>query len=222
MNARNATAGLVLSGAALLLTACGSGTETNTSAATAPSTTTTTTTTTAAPAPTTTAATTTAPTGASTVAAPAAERPSSAAGGPAACVTRDLEFAIKPSKGMGDVRSADVVITNVHADGPCGVFGYGGLGLMNAQGGALPTNLTRLNVPAQGLVPQQITLAPGASALQHLEWTDTTATGGGAAGCVTSADVVLTPPDDEPSAVVPFTATVCNSGTITGWPFVAR
>ena len=218
MNARNTTAGLVLAGATLLLSACGSGTEPNTSAATAPSTTATT----AAPNPTTTAATTTAPTGASTVASPAAERPSSAAGGPAACVTRDLEFAIKPSKGMGDLRSADVVITNVHANGPCGVFGYGGLGLMNAQGGALPTNLTRLNVPAQGLVPQQITLALGASARQHLEWTDTTATGGGAAGCVTSADVVLTPPDDEPSAVVPFTATVCNSGTITGWPYVAR
>lgn len=216
MNARNTTAGIVLSGAALLLTACGSGTSTDASAATAP----TTTTSTAAPTPT--PAPAPAPTSGSTAATPKAQPQPSATGGPAACVTSDLEFAIKPSKGMGNVRSADVVITNVHANRPCGVFGYGGLGLMDAQGGALATNLTRLNVPAQGLVPQQITLAPGASALQHLEWTDTTATGGSATGCATSTDVVLTPPDDVPSAVVPFTATVCDSGKITGWPYVAH
>ncbi len=216
MNARTTTVGIALSVAALLMTACGSGTKTDASAAAAPSTATTT----AAPTPTTAPATTPAPTSGSTIA--TTEPPSTATSGPAACVTRDLEFAIEPSKGMGDVRSADVVITNVHADGPCGVFGYGGLGLMDAQGAALPTNLTRLNVPAQGLVPQQVILAPGASALEHLEWTDTTATGGGAAGCVTSASVVITPPDDKPSAVVPFTATVCDGGKITGWPYVAR
>jgi len=218
MNARTITVGIVLSGAALLMTACGSGTKTDASAASAPSTATTT----AAPTPTTAPATTPAPTSGSTVAATETEPPSTATGGPAACVTRDLEFAVEPSKGMGDVRSADVVITNVHAEGPCGVFGYGGLGLMDAQGAALPTNLTRLHVPAQGLVPQQVILAPGASALEHLEWTDTTATGGGAAGCVTSASVVITPPDDKPSAVVPFAATVCDGGKITGWPYVAR
>ncbi len=219
MNARNTTAGIVLSGAALLLTACSSGTSTDASAATAP---TTTTNTTAAPTPTPTPAPAPAPTSGSTAATPKAQPQPSATVGPTACVTSDLEFAITPSKGMGNVRSADVVITNVHANGPCGVFGYGGLGLLDAQGGALATNLTRLNVPAQGLVSQQITLAHGASALQHLEWTDTTATGGGATGCVTSSDVVLTPPDDVPSAVVPFTATVCDSGKITGWPYVAH
>ncbi len=189
MNARTTTVGIVLSGAALLMTACGSGTKTDASAASAPSTATTT----AAAATTTAPVTTPAATSGSTVAATETEPPSTATGGPAACVTRDLEFAVEPSKGMGDVRSADVVITNVHAEGPCGVFGYGGLGLMDAQGAALPTNLTRLHVPAQGLVPQQVILAPGASALEHLEWTDTTATGGGVAGCVTSASVVITP-----------------------------
>jgi hypothetical protein len=214
LDARNTTAGIVLSGAALLLTACGSGTPHDATAAAAPTTMTTTPTPTPAPAP----ATTLTPTAAT----PKASPPSSATGGAAACVTRDLEFAIKPSKGMGNVRSADVIITNVHANGPCGVLGYGGLGLMDAQGAALATNLVRLNIPAQGLVPQQITLAPGASALQHLEWTDTTATGGSATGCVTSSAVVLTPPDDVPSAVVPFTATVCDSGKITGWPYVAH
>jgi hypothetical protein len=212
LNARNPTAGIVLAGAALLLTACGSGTTHDATAAAAPTTMTTTPTPTPAPAP----------TSGPTAATPEAAPPSSAPGGPAACVTRDLEFAITPSKGMGNVRSADVSITNVHANGPCGVFGYGGLGLMNAQGAALATNLVRLNIPAQGLVPQRITLAPGASALQHLEWTDTTATGGSATGCVTSSDVVLTPPDDVPSAVVPFGATVCDSGKITGWPYVAH
>lgn len=218
MKARTTTATIVFSGAALLMTACGSDAPTTTGAASAPSTTTTTT----APAPTSTPATTTAPAAGSTGAAPQSEPLSTQAGGPAACVTSDLEFSIEPSKGMGDVRSADVVITNVHADGPCGVFGYGGLGLLDAQGGALPTNPTRLEVPAQGLEPQQITLTPGASALKHVEWTDTTVTGGSAAGCVTSADVVVTPPNDEPSAVVPFPATVCDGGTITGWPYVAR
>lgn len=217
MKARTTTATIVLTGAALMLTACGSDAPTTAGAAPAPSTTTAAPASTSAPAPTPAPAPATSPT-----AATQQEPASTQAGGPPACVTSDLEFSLEPSKGMGDVRSADVIITNVHATGPCGVFGYGGLGLLDAQGGALPTNLTRLQVPAQGLEPQQITLDPGASALKHLEWKDTSATGGSAAGCVTSTDVVVTPPNDEPSAVIPFAATVCDGATITGWPYVAR
>ncbi len=221
MHARSTTAGIALSGAALLMTACGSRTPTSTVAAPATSTATG-----AAPAPTGTPATSTPSTSTArdpgSTASPAPPAPASTPTGGRACVTSDLEFSLEPSKGMGDVRSADVVVTNVHANGPCGVFGYGGLGLLDARGGALPTNLTRLRVPAQGLEPRQITLAPGASALEHLEWTDTTTTRGSSAGCVMFTDVIVTPPDDEPSAVVPFAATVCDSGTITGWPYVAR
>ncbi len=99
----------------------------------------------------------------------------------------------------------NIALTN-RSTRPCRLYGYGGLQLLDATGGWLPTEQARVPQPA----PRLITLAPGASAYSGLYW----ATSPDAAPCEQSAFLLVTPPDETESLRTTFAQRVCHQGRI--------
>jgi hypothetical protein len=104
------------------------------------------------------------------------------------------------------------VLTNT-SGAPCTIHGYGGLGLTDSNGTALPTQQVRLPDPPPGTV----TLAPGGTASAELHWGAVTSTGDARSGpCQpTPAALHVIPPDETASLSVPWTqGPVCDRGRI--------
>ncbi|MBB5956458.1 hypothetical protein FHS29_003044 [Saccharothrix tamanrassetensis] len=144
---------LVVCGALMVLTACGSPQQASQQQTLPTGTTPTTTTTTgssspAAPVP-------PAQTTPSTPAAPASTR----------CTAAGLTGKVEPTEAGAGNRYGRFVVTNT---GPaeCTINGYSGFQLLDANGQPVPTNLVRTQDPG----PSPITLAPGASAAAKLHW----------------------------------------------------
>jgi hypothetical protein len=131
--------------------------------------------------------------------------PAPAPTGPSRCHTADLSVSLgQQDSGTGHT-GLNVALTN-RSTRPCRLYGYGGLQLLDAAGGRLPTEQARVAQPA----PRLITLAPGASAYSGLYW----AFSPEAAPCERSAFLLVTPPDETQSLRTTFAQQVCYQGRI--------
>jgi hypothetical protein len=132
--------------------------------------------------------------------------------GPGRCTTGQLDAELRdPGEGAGQ-RFVTVVLTNVGA-GSCLVEGYGGVGLVDGSGGALPTQQVR----DSAVRPEAVVLAPGASAVSRLQWTVVPGTGDATDGpCQpTPTDLQVIPPDERaPLSVAWPYGPVCAGGRI--------
>ncbi len=109
-------------------------------------------------------------------------------------------------------RSVTVVLTN-RGVGDCLVEGYGGVGLVDGSGRALPTQQVR----DSAVGPEAVVLAPGASAVSRLQWTvvpgDGDATDGPCQPTPTALQVI--PPDERAPLTVDWPyGPVCAGGRI--------
>ncbi|MER5643250.1 DUF4232 domain-containing protein [Streptosporangium sp. NPDC002524] len=102
-------------------------------------------------------------------------------------------------------RYAPLVFTNTSGK-TCWVYGFVGLIMIDGSGDALRTRTRRESVK-----PRRITLRPGASAHARLHWNQVP---GGNHPCVTSARLMIIPPDEVAHLEIPFRATVCGDGRL--------
>lgn len=122
---------------------------------------------------------------------------------PGRCHTADLAGRLRGLDSGAGNRYAVIVLTN-RSTRTCRIYGYGGIGLLDANRRPVPTRQVR--DPAA--LPRLITLRPGASAYSRLHWGAVPATGDNQTGpCQPQARYLLvTPPDETRSITV-------------GWPF---
>ncbi len=139
-----------------------------------------------------------------------ATRPAQAALG--RCHTADLAARLRGLDSAAGNRYAAIVLTN-RSTRTCRIYGYGGIGLLDANRRPVPTRQVR--DPAAP--PRLITLAPGASVYSRLHWGAVPAIGDNQTGpCQPQARYLLvTPPDETRSITVrwPFDL-VCQRGRI--------
>jgi hypothetical protein len=97
------------------------------------------------------------------------------------------------------------------------VHGFGGLGLVGADGHALPTRQVR----SGGLAPT-VLLAPGGSVRSALHWSSVNGPGDPASGACQPAPATLRiiPPDETDALSVAWSmGPVCSAGTIEQHPY---
>jgi hypothetical protein len=129
--------------------------------------------------------------------------------GPSRCHTADLAVEVGQSdSGMGHT-GLNLALVN-RSTHPCRIYGYGGMQLLNAAGGPLPTRQVR-----DGSAPQLVMLLPGGRAYSSLLWVSSPE----APSCSGSAFLLVTPPDETESIRVAFTHTVCENGRIQQGPY---
>jgi hypothetical protein len=130
--------------------------------------------------------------------------------GVARCATADLAGALRAQDSGAGQRYATIVLTN---RGPttCRIDGYGGVGLVGADGRVLPTKQDR--DPSTPGVP--VDLRPGAAASSQLHWTVVPSTGDAATGNCQPVPATLNviPPDEHTAVQIPWTfGPVCGGG----------
>jgi hypothetical protein len=128
------------------------------------------------------------------------------------CTTGNLSASLgDPGEGAGQ-RYATLVLTNRSGAG-CLVEGYGGIGLVDGAGRALPTQQVR--DPAAS--PEAVVLEPGASATSRLQWSVVPGGDDATDGPCrpTPAALQVIPPDEQTALSVdwPYGA-VCSGGRI--------
>jgi hypothetical protein len=115
---------------------------------------------------------------------------------------------------MGDAGAGQrsAVLTLVNGSGQtCRIEGFGGIGLVGANGQALPTKQVRVESPA----PSLVTVAPGAGVTSQLRWTVVPAGSDPASGCPTPVAVAVIPPDETDAVTVAWSlGPVCDGGTV--------
>ena len=133
------------------------------------------------------------------------------------CTLSDLSLAQPVSNGaMGSI-ALHFTFTNT-SSARCSLYGYPGMGRLNADKQAMPTTVVRgtsVVVPAE---PERtVVLAPGGHASFFAGYSDVPS---GPAGCPKSAYVEVTPPNDYGHFTLPLSADVCRR-TITVSPVIA-
>ncbi|ASO22793.1 hypothetical protein FHR81_005142 [Actinoalloteichus hoggarensis] len=149
------------------------------------------------------------------------ERPESSRGAdePDRCHADDLTGSLEPLDSAAGNRYADLVLTN-DGDEACGIYGYGGLELVDEDGTALPTRLERVADPA----PTLVELAPGESATKLLHWGVVPGEGDDPEGdCGPDPTRIrVIPPDETDSLNVDWDlGPVCQQGKVDGSAYVA-
>ena len=130
------------------------------------------------------------------------------------CVAADMSAALEPGSPGAGQQYATLVLTN-KSKNTCTMEGYGGLGLYDAAGKALPTSAQRTSPPG----PSLVSLAPGAKAKNNLHWSTVPGQGEPTTGpCQPSpATLKVIPPDDTQQVSVAWTfGPVCSGGRIDG------
>jgi len=95
--------------------------------------------------------------------------------------------------------------------------GYPGIQLLDASGTELPTHVvTGGNLQFTDFAPAAVVVAPGATALFNLAYSDVPTAG--ETTCPTAAQIEVTPPHAVDHDVVAVNITVCGSGTVTVSP----
>jgi hypothetical protein len=143
----------------------------------------------------------------------------SGATAPRRCHTGELTASLVPGSPGAGQRYATLVLQNTGGQ-TCTVEGYGGIGLVDASGSALPTQQLRVPSPAPVLVP----LPPRASVRSQLHWSAVPGAGDATAGdCApTAAALQVIPPDETTPLSVAWTqGPVCERGTITQQAYAA-
>jgi hypothetical protein len=151
------------------------------------------------------------------VAAPPAVAPGGSA--PGRCAAPALNAALRAAGPAAGNRFAFLTLVN-RSGTDCRVYGYVGLGLIGADGRALPTRVVRLTPPG----PASVTLRPGASAYARLHWSVVPGTGEPEHGPCrpTPGQVWVTPPDERAHLTVPWSlGQVCGGGEISISPLAA-
>lgn len=144
----------------------------------------------------------------------------SVAGQPGRCHTGGLIARLEPGSPGAGQRYTELVLTNAGGQ-TCTVYGYGGLGLVDAADAPLPTQQVRDNPPAPGLV----TLRPQQAARSQLHWSAVPGTGDAQNGpCQpTPAALQVIPPDETAPLSVPWDqGPVCERGTIHQQAYTGR
>jgi hypothetical protein len=170
---------------------------------------------------------TSASTGASTAAAggttsrpPATTSPRATGGGAAVdrCHTSELTGSLRSGDAAAGNRYATLVLTDTGGQ-TCTVEGFGGLGLVDASGRALPTKQVRTG--GSGAL---VTLRPGASVSAPLHWGAVPGTGDAQTGDCQPVPATLRviPPDETDALTVAWAGgPVCSGGTIEEGPYGA-
>lgn len=131
---------------------------------------------------------------------------------PGRCHTADLSASLVPGSPGAGQRYATIVLTNT-SSATCNVYGYGGVGLVDASGAPLPTQQVRVSPPG----PTLVTLQPHQSARSQLHWSAVPGAGDSPSGqCQpTPAALRIIPPDETTHLSVPWNqGPVCEQGTI--------
>ena len=213
----------VLLAGGLALSACSfSGGTDDASAATTSPTATATTTPVASATPSTTApAATTSAAGGGVTAAPESTDPEpTTAGGPDRCHTSELTGSLGTGDAAAGNRYATLTLTNTGGE-VCTVYGYGGLGLVRADGTAVPSQQVRV-AASDGTGGKRTTLQPGQSVSATLHWA-AVATGpepvtGDCEPTATTLTVI--PPNETDALDVAWTyGPVCDFGSIEQTPY---
>ena len=128
------------------------------------------------------------------------------------CHTSELGGSLVPGSPGAGQRYATLVLENT-SDEACTIHGYGGVGLVDGDGHALPTRQVRRSDPA----PTTVTLQPGDTVSSQLHWGAVPGAGDASSGdCQpTPADLQVIPPDETDALSVPWDqGPVCEGGTI--------
>jgi hypothetical protein len=128
------------------------------------------------------------------------------------CHTGELAGSLVPGSPGAGQRYATLVLTNT-GDDPCTIHGFGGVGLVDGAGHALPTRQVRRTEPPATTV----TLQPGDTASAQLHWGAVAGDGDASSGdCQpTPAALQVIPPDETDALSIPWTqGPVCEGGTI--------
>lgn len=148
----------------------------------------------------------------SAVGQPAASTSGGTGGQSSRCRTSDLGASLVPGSPGAGQRYAVVVLTDTGGR-TCTIDGYGGIGLVDGSGAALPTTQVRVSSPAA----QQVTLRPGQAARSQLHWAAVAGSGDAQQGACqpTPAALRVIPPDETASLSVAWTqGPVCDQGTV--------
>lgn len=134
--------------------------------------------------------------------------------GPARCRRAQLSASTLPGQaGVGHVGQV-LVLTNTSAV-TCTLIGYPGLRLLTAAGTPMPTTVLRgSGYLYQDPGPHLVTLAPGGTASDGVEWDHIPGPNDPQTGCATSAKVEITPPNDYTSLVIADAIQACNGGQL--------
>lgn len=134
-----------------------------------------------------------------------------AGGGPGRCTASALRGTVRPKDSAAGNRYAELLVTNT-GTAPCTLRGYGGLGLVDPAGAALPSKTARDEKPG----PSLVTVAPGRTAGKLLHW-GVVPTGDEPADrpCQpTAAQLTVIPPDETQAFTVAWDfGPVCAGGT---------
>lgn len=128
------------------------------------------------------------------------------------CHTSELTGRLVRADAGAGQRYATLTLRN-SGNRTCTIHGYGGLGLVDGSGRALPTKQVRAASP----VPTTVRLAPGGTVSSDLHWGAIPGPGDNQTGdCQpTPAAVHVIPPDETTSLSVPWSlGPVCEGGTI--------
>jgi Protein of unknown function (DUF4232) len=130
----------------------------------------------------------------------------------ARCATAVLSGTVRGLDAAAGNRYAEIVLTN-RGRSACVINGYGGVGLVGADGRAIPSRQDRdTSVPGR-----PVTLAPGATAVSRLHWGAVTSTGDSQTGQCRPTPSVLTviPPDEHAALRIRWSlGPVCDRGRL--------
>ncbi|MCU1667531.1 MAG: hypothetical protein JWP40_458 [Blastococcus sp.] len=128
------------------------------------------------------------------------------------CHTSELTGRLVTGGAAAGNRYATLVLRNTGGQ-QCTVHGYGGLGLVDSSGRALPTRQVRAGSPA----PATVLLTPGTTVSAQLHWGAVPGPGDTPSGDCQPAPATLRviPPDETDPLSVPWNlGSVCEGGTI--------
>ena len=141
------------------------------------------------------------------VASPAA---SGAASGTPACTTNDLKTTIGNYGGGTPGSYYSIIDFTNTSSASCTLYGYPGVSLRNAEYAQIGAAATRTAKPA----PSLVTLAPGATGNASLRMTDPSVYPSSECDQVTSAYLMIYPPDQTESTELPLKEATCSSSSI--------
>lgn len=125
------------------------------------------------------------------------------------CHTSDL-WAVTRPLGVATGNSYAVIVLTNHSEGPCRIYGYGGMQLYTEDRQPLPTDVQRQAIVS----PILITLRPGDHAYSRMQWG--TVPDGIVSGCTEDASMLkVTPPDEHDTLWAHWPGgSICQHGKI--------
>lgn len=141
--------------------------------------------------------------------------PSTTTVGTANCQPTQLAAAAGRGTGAAGTLVLTINLTNTSTT-TCSLYGYPGLQLLDAGGGAITTTVVRgqfhFPTPAANQPPANVRLVPGAAVTFSLAYGDVPV--GNETSCATSSQVEITPPNDATHLVMPLQIGPCDNGTV--------